>query len=92
MPLIAGSVTVAPDGAVTASGLAGQVYTRLEANSAFQGPPGVPMSVAAKRQLAGIANAVATLADYVKANAQISTTDSGGVPIAWAGTGSGTVA
>jgi len=88
--MVAGTVTVT-GGIASGAGFARQMYDVLEAGTDFQGVVG-PGLQAAKSQLAVLANAAATLVSYVQTNAQVSTTDSGTTPIAWTGSGSGTVA
>lgn len=83
MSLVAGSVSVS-GGVASGAGFAKLVYDQLEANTDFQGVVG-PGLQSAKSQLANIANAVATLITYVKANALVTTTDAGSAPIAWTG-------
>lgn len=92
MPMIAGSVSIAPDGTATGTGYAKAVYDELAAATDFQGstPPGL---VVAKEQLATIANAVSSLITHVQTTAVVSTTDDGSAgAIAWAGAGTGTIA
>lgn len=90
MSLVAGSVTVNGAGVASGTGFAKQMYDALEADTDFQGLTGAKLQKP-KQQLAAICNAAAALITYVKANAQVSTTDSGTAPIAWTGTGSGTL-
>lgn len=89
MPLIAGSVTIAPDGTAAGLGFAKQVYDVLEAGTDFQGITG-PGLAAAKQQLADLANAVGTLVDHVSLFSDVTTVVDGSAgAIPWAGTGIG---
>lgn len=90
MSLLAGTVSVAPDGTVTGSGYAMAVYDQLELGTAFLGTP-LAGEVAAKKQLAAVCNAAGALMDYIVTNAVVTTTDTGTAPIAWTGVGSGVV-
>lgn len=89
--MLAGSVSVV-GGVASGTGFAKLFYDQLEAGYNFAGVP-APGVQTAKSQLAALANAAARLVLHVQANAQVSTTDAGaGPPIAWSGTGTGTVA
>jgi hypothetical protein len=69
------------------------MYDVLESQTDFQGLVGVQLQKP-KQQIAAICNAAAALITYVASNAQVSTVDSGSLPadpIAWSGTGSGTL-
>lgn len=90
MPMLAGSVAVA-GGVAIGTGFAKEVYDLLEAGTNFQSTPAAGMQLA-KAQLAVIANAAAQLILHVQSSAQATTTDTGPGPIAWSGTGNGTVA
>lgn len=90
MPMLAGSVSVV-GGVAVGTGFAKEVYDRLEAGTDFMGAPAAGLQQA-KSQLAVIANATAQLILHVQSAATVSTTDVGLGPIAWSGTGTGTVA
>jgi hypothetical protein len=89
--MVAGQVMII-GGVASGIGFARTVYDVLEAGTDFQGITG-PGLQQAKSQLAAIANACAELITYVQANAVVNTSiTASGVPIAWTGTGTGTVA
>lgn len=90
MPMVAGSVSVV-GGVGVGVGFAKTVFDELESAWDFAGVPAAGVQKA-KEQLADIANAAAQLVLHVQANALVSTTDVGGPPISWNGTGTGTVA
>ncbi|TDI91266.1 MAG: hypothetical protein E2O75_04990 [Chloroflexi bacterium] len=89
MAMTPGSVSIDGAGTASGSGYAKEVYDVLEAGTDFQGiiPPAL---VTAKRQLADLANACASLISHVVTNSTVTTVDDGsGGAVPWAGTGSG---
>lgn len=90
MAMVPGSVSVDGSGVASGAGFAKQMYDVLEAGTDFGAavPPGLAVS---KTQLAVLCNAAAKLIEHVATNSVVSTTDAGTSPIAWTGTGTGTV-
>ncbi|MFZ5896806.1 MAG: hypothetical protein ACOY0T_37465 [Myxococcota bacterium] len=72
MALLSGSVTIDPNGNPSGTGLAMVIFTALV--SKYSDIPPGPSGAGAKRQLADLCNAVALVADYIVANAQVSIT------------------
>ncbi len=81
MPLNPGNVTIPPSGVEVATGLAGEIFAQLLANTnaaaadpQYQVPAG-PTGAGAKEGMAIVANSIATaVVAHIIANAQVATT------------------